>query len=117
VSNHRGGGGGGVGVELVTAADVLVYFGELYELLDTLSRLSAPLATLIVSCERASDAEAPDGWMLRASGRFAHTRSYVVGAARAAGGYELQEYEEIVPRMEYGQPVLGHLFVFSRHLQ
>ena len=100
--------------ELVAAADVLVYFGELLELLASLARLSSDASVLIFSCERATDEEAPDGWRLRPSGRFAHTRAYVEGMAARAGGFQLVSYEEIVPRMEYGKPIHGHLFVFMR---
>ena len=46
------------------------------------------------------------------SGRFAHTRGYVVETADAAG-YTLVSYEEVVPRMEQGREVRGHLFVFE----
>jgi len=103
------------GVELVAAADVLVYFGELRELLDAMAAISAPSSVLICSCERVtSKAHAPNGWRLRASGRFEHTREYVVGAALAAGGWQLVSYAEITPRHEHGLPVQGHLFVFGR---
>ena len=51
---------------------------------------------------------------LRASGRFAHTRAYVESIAMAVGRYSLVSYEEIIPRVEFGKPVPGHIFVFSR---
>ena len=51
--------------------------------------------------------------MLTPSGRYAHTKQYVVDVASAVG-FTLLEYDEIVPRMEGSQPVQGHLFVFSR---
>ena len=47
------------------------------------------------------------------SGRFAHSREYVVAMAQAAG-FQLMSYDEIVPRMEQGKAVDGHLFVFMR---
>jgi predicted TPR repeat methyltransferase len=102
------------GVELVAAADVLVYFGALEELLRVFAQLSSPSSTMIFSCERVTPEEAPSGWRLGPSGRFAHTKQYVVETAATAGGFELVAYTEITPRMEYGKPVLGHLFVFSR---
>ena len=104
-----------LGFELVTAADVLVYFGDLLDLITSFSKLSSPSSVLIFSCERATTEEAPDGWRLLSSGRFAHTRAYVEGVAMAAGRYSLVSYEEIIPRVEYGKPVLGHIFVFSRN--
>ena len=41
-------------------------------------------------------------------------RRIIAQTARAMGGYRLVAYEEIVPRMEYGKPVQGHLFVMAR---
>ena len=99
------------GFDLVVAADVLVYFGRLEPILAAFASVSSPGAGLIFSCERASDDEAPLGWRLKGSGRFAHTRSHAVGAA-AGAGYDLISYEEIVPRMERGEEVRGHLFSF-----
>ena len=92
---------------------MLVYFGDLGELLQAFGQLGARSSVLIFSCEAATDEEAPDGWRLRASGRFAHTRAYVVGQARAAG-FGLVRVEEIVPRMEYGRAIEGNLFIFAR---
>jgi len=105
--------GGRQKFDLVVAADVLVYFGSLDSLLRTFSSLSAPGAMLIFSCERADDDEAPLGWRLLPSGRFAHTRRHATEAA-ARAGYRPRSYEEIVPRMEKGEEVRGHLFGFVR---
>jgi predicted TPR repeat methyltransferase len=97
--------------DLIVAADVLVYFGQLDSLIDTFAHISANTAGLIFSCERASEEEAPLGWRLMPSGRFAHTKRHAVAAAENAG-YELVTYEEIIPRMERGEEVRGHLFSF-----
>lgn len=68
---------------------------------------------LIFSCERIEedDKAPPVEWKLQSSGRYAHSKSYVVDVASNAG-YELVSYEEIVPRMEKGEEVKGHLFIF-----
>ena len=102
------------GVELITAADVLVYFGELEALLEAFGRLAASDSVLVFSCERIDDHEAPAGWQLKASGRFAHTKAYVVHTAAEQAGFTLISYDHIVPRMEHGEEVRGHLFVFAR---
>ena len=102
------------GFDLVVAADVLVYFGRLDDILQTFASVSSPNANLIFSCERASDEEAPLGFRLLSSGRFAHTKSHAIEAAQKAG-YELLNYQEIVPRMEKGEEVQGHLFTFVLH--
>ena len=100
------------GFDLIIAADVLVYFGSLQTILKVFSTVSTPGAHLVFSCERASQEEAPLGWRLLSSGRFAHTKQHVTDAATKVG-YSLRFYEEIVPRMERGEEVQGHLFTFS----
>jgi len=99
------------GFDLIVAADVLVYFGSISNLLQTFAKISMPGAGLIFSCERATDDEAPLGWRLLPSGRFSHTKMHALEAASSAG-YELVSYKEIVPRMERGEEVQGHLFTF-----
>jgi len=99
------------GFDLIVAADVLVYFGSISSLLATFAQLSLPGATLVFSCERATEEEAPLGWRLLSSGRFAHTKKHALDAGFQAG-WKLVEYKEIVPRMERGEEVQGHLFTF-----
>ncbi len=102
------------GLELVAAADVLIYFGNLAPLFAATSGLSAASSVLAVSAELVHAQQAPQGWLLLRSGRFAHTKEYVVEMAARAGGYELVQYEQQSPRTEYGKPLPGHLFVFAR---
>jgi predicted TPR repeat methyltransferase len=104
--------GNGRGFDLIVAADVLVYFGSISNLMKTFANVSNKNARLLFTTERASDEEAPLGWRLLPSGRFAHTKRHVVEAAQEAG-YTLVLYREIVPRMERGEPVQGHLFGFA----
>ncbi|CAJ1939424.1 unnamed protein product [Cylindrotheca closterium] len=101
----------GEGFDLIVAADVFVYFGSLEAVLNTFAKVSRSSATLIFTCEKALPKEAPLGWRLLPSGRFAHTKEHVVEMAQKAG-YELETYQDIVPRMEKGEPVKGHLFGF-----
>ena len=100
------------GFDLIVAADVLVYFGSLENLLRTFAEVSIPGAVLVFSCERTTEEEAPLGWRLLPSGRFAHTKQHVQEAAQKVG-YNLVVYKEIVPRMEKGQEVQGHLFAYE----
>ncbi|KAL7528335.1 hypothetical protein ACHAXR_002391, partial [Thalassiosira sp. AJA248-18] len=81
-NNHQHQGG----FDLIVAADVLVYFGNISNLLQTFANLSTKNdnAGLIFSCERATDAEAPLGYRLLPSGRFAHTKQHAVEAARSS---------------------------------
>jgi predicted TPR repeat methyltransferase len=97
--------------DLVVAADVLVYFGQLDTILQTFASVSSPGAHLIFSCERTSEKDAPLGFRLLSSGRFAHTKAHAMEAAEKTG-YDLVKVEEIVPRMEKGEEVQGYLFTF-----
>ncbi|VEU36421.1 unnamed protein product [Pseudo-nitzschia multistriata] len=99
--------------ELIVAADVFVYFGSLEQMMVVLSELSHSDGGLLVfTCERATEEEAPLGFRLLPTGRFAHTKGHVLGAASEAG-YSLLRYNQIVPRTEKGVDVDGHLFVFA----
>ena len=65
---------------------------------------------LIFSCERIEEDGAT--WRLQKSGRYAHSKAYVIETA-ANAGYKLVGYDEITPRYEKGVAVKGHLFRFS----
>ena len=99
------------GFDLVVAADVLVYFGRLESVLGNFAKLSKSGSSLMFTCERSSEEEAPLGYRLLTSGRFSHTKGYVLNVAKDLG-YGLVSYEEIVPRMEKGKEVKGHIFHF-----
>ena len=108
--------------DLIVAADVFVYFGTLERILQVFSELSnggdsdkrsSSSSWLVFSCERATPEEAPLGFRLLGSGRFAHTKDHVIEMATKAS-YTLFDYQEITPRMEKGEPVRGHLFVFEK---
>jgi predicted TPR repeat methyltransferase len=105
------------GFDLIVAADVFVYLGNLQEVLLNFAQLSngseSKTSFLIFSCERIDDAKAaPTGWKLQSSGRYAHSKSYVTDVAKNAG-FDLIRYDRIVPRIEKGEEVQGHLFVFA----
>jgi len=101
--------------DLIVAADVFVYFGSLETILEVFSGLQNTRdggSILVFTCERTTPEEAPLGYRLLSTGRFAHTRDHAVNAASACG-YSLVDYSEIVPRTEKGVAVDGHLFVFE----
>lgn len=100
------------GFDLIVAADVFVYFGSLERVLEVFSGLHKDQKGILVfSCERSTVEEAPLGYKLMPTGRFAHTKDHVLNAA-SASGYALLDYTEIVPRTEKGVAVDGQLFVF-----
>ena len=87
-------------------------YSILVNLLSTFSSISTPGSILVFSCEKATEEDAPLGWRLTTSGRFAHTKKHAITMAERVG-YTLKHYQDIIPRMEKGEPVKGHLFGFE----
>jgi len=114
--------------ELVAAGDVLVYFGQLEDLLQAFRRVLSPgsKARVVFSVEALEEVTWPksqssvaalnaaaNGWALTPSGRYAHSAAYVANAA-ASAGLRVLAHSRIVPRVEKGKEVRGHLFVLGR---
>lgn len=96
--------------DLVGAADVLMYLGDLSNAFALTAALAAPGVVFAFSVE---DAATKDGFHLAPSLRYAHSESYVRGALHAAG-FETTEIERTVIRMDGGKPVSGILFIAIR---
>ena len=112
IDSRNGGEKKSTAFDLIVAADVFVYFGSLEVILVKLGKLALPKCHLIFTTELADPDEAPLGFRLLGSGRFAHTKQHAIDAAKAAG-FEPIFYEPITPRMEKGEPVRGQLFGFE----
>jgi predicted TPR repeat methyltransferase len=102
--------------DLVVAADVLVYIGDLAPLLAAAVLALRPGGRLVATVERAADAaDAANaaGFALGPTRRYAHGAAYLREAA-AAAGLDLVLLDECVPRRERQAPVPGLLFVMKR---
>jgi predicted TPR repeat methyltransferase len=95
--------------ELVLAADVLVYFGELAPLFERVAQALRPGGRFAFSVESLGGDSAA-GYAITASNRFAHAPAYVRACAEAAG-FEVVETREAVLRKEHGADVAGVLFL------
>lgn len=96
--------------DLIVAADVFVYIGRLDEVFAGLERCAAPGAVFALSiehCETGAD------YILRPSGRYAHSPAYI---ERLAGGYgwSLVERRHQGTRREQGKWIQGDLFLLRR---
>jgi predicted TPR repeat methyltransferase len=88
--------------DLIFAADVLIYFGDLSELFVVCAAALRRDGYLAVSTEIA-----PEGWSVLSSGRFAHARAYVVD--QAGSWFEVVDQTRIGLRREGLAEIAGEL--------
>lgn len=101
---HRG------GVDLLTAADVFNYCGDLEPVVAAAARVLVPGGLLAFSLEAHAG---PEPIVLRPSLRYAHEPEAARRVLRA-GGFEVLRFEQAVLRHDRGEPVVGYLVLASR---
>ncbi|KAF6251522.1 hypothetical protein COO60DRAFT_609516 [Scenedesmus sp. NREL 46B-D3] len=136
---------GAPGFDLLVAADVFVYIGELLPVLEAAATVAADRALFAFSTEmlptpsepcssnntcsssenrggvcQAAAAAAPAeglsgaGYVLQATGRYAHSACYLRQAAAASGWQLVLLKEAVTLRYNEGLPILGNLCVLQR---
>lgn len=95
--------------DVVTAGDVLGYFGALSAVFRGVARVMGEGALFAFSVE----AYGGRGYRLTPSGRYVHSRRYITRLASAAGLRAVSLTEETL-RYEYGEPVAGDIWVFEK---
>ncbi len=93
---------------LVVAADVLIYIGDLRHFFEAASQAMLPSGMLAVSTERTTGAT----YQLRSSGRFAHSPEYVKRCAASAGFTELTHQETTI-RLEGASRTPGDIYLWE----
>lgn len=99
------------GCDLVAAADVLCYFGDLEPVLALWQQTLKPGGDAIFTVETLEGGGAL--WELTTSGRYAHSADHVKTAAEAVG-FKLDDAQPIVARKERGEPVEATLYVLHK---
>ncbi|PYN46491.1 MAG: hypothetical protein DME00_18785 [Candidatus Rokuibacteriota bacterium] len=99
--------------DLVVSADTLVYFGDLAPVMAAALRGLRPGGHLVFTLERASEAEAPQGFRINPHGRYSHTEAYVRRVLSAAR-LEPRRLTHVHLRLELKKPVEGLLVVAAR---
>ena len=94
--------------DLIVAADVLIYFGDLANFLTSAAYALRPGGLLAFSTESHDG----NGFQLLRSGRFSHAPDYVQRSARPE--FSLVTSRPTTIRLEATQRVPGRLFVFRR---
>lgn len=92
--------------DLILAADVLIYFGDLAKVFSALSARLQPSGLVAFSVEKGGGAD----WSVQPSLRFAHSADYVAKVVRAAG-LDLVSVEEAALRKDRGADVAGLLVI------
>ncbi|MDH0613110.1 MULTISPECIES: class I SAM-dependent methyltransferase [unclassified Agrobacterium] len=93
--------------DLVAAADVMMYLGSLETVMPLVSALLKPSGLFAFSVEDAGDEE---GFILRESLRYAHSKSYVTELLERTG-FSLIEIRKTTIRKDAGKPLSGILFL------
>lgn len=93
--------------DLVAAADVMMYLGDLKAAFTNVAALIKPDGIFAFSVEKSAE---ENGFELRSSLRYAHSETHVV-TELYAHGLETLATEESVIRTDAGEPITGLLFL------
>lgn len=99
--------------DLVVLADVLIYFGDLRDLIESSSRSLRQGGTIAVSIECIEREQPDDTYALQPSGRYRHSTEYVHRLFRNAG-FSIEKSAPFAIRMEVNEPVKGCIVVAKR---
>ena len=94
--------------DLIAAADVLIYIGDVGPMFRAAARVLRPGGLLAVSAE----SQTRGGFRLTDTGRYAHTLTYLRSEAKRAKLVERLHRNER-QRFELGKAVMGHILVFA----
>ena len=87
--------------DVIVAADTLIYFGALEEVLRLAHQALKRGGLMIFTTE---EAENEKGYIINPNGRYSHGRAYLQ-TVLAENGFELMALESGVARFEFGRPV------------
>ena len=96
--------------DLVSAADVLMYLGDLAEVFPSVARLVKPGGLFAFSVEDGGEGDAP---LLRPSLRYAHPEAFI-RRRMAENGFTPIALEKSIIRQDAGQPVHGLIVLAQR---
>lgn len=96
-------------LDLILALDVLIYVGALEGMVAAAARALAAGGRFVFSVETH---DASDGFVLRRTGRFAHSAPYIERVASAAG-LHVADRQETVIRKDAGTPIAGAIYTLT----
>jgi predicted TPR repeat methyltransferase len=96
-------------LDLIVAADVLVYFGDLSRLFAAAAAALRPGGVFLFSVEASAGAD----FLLLPTHRFAHSMNYLHRLA-VCSALSIRTTEEVVVRMDKGSEVRGYLVLAEK---
>lgn len=98
--------------DIVLAADVFVYIGELSLLFSMLKNSMRPHGLLTFTIEELNDGAE---YHLQTTGRYAHTHNYITKLC-AQFDFVIKVSDAITPRWQDGKPTPGRLYVLTKNV-
>lgn len=99
-------------LDVVLAADVFVYVGELNSVFQGAAKALRPTGIFAFSVE-AANTEEGESYVLRGTGRYAHAHAYITQLAQCYGFVQVS-MEELCVRLDYDQAIMGAIYVLRR---
>ena len=100
--------------DLVIAADVLSYIGDLSETIQQVPKMLKSGTHFVFTLEALpSESNAPKGFRLLSNGRFGYKKSYIDDLV-ALNGFEVVMSRDFSPRLDYGEPVPGFMYILTK---
>lgn len=99
------------GADLVVAADVFVYIGDLNEIFNEVSRILNHSGLFVFSVEAGHDEQA--SYTLAPSQRYTHSLPYLQRLAQQHG-FDIAETSQQAARQDKGEDILVHILVLIR---
>ena len=98
--------------DVITAADVFVYIGELYDILFASHGLIRSTTLFIFTVENGDKNDKLNDYYIQSSGRYAHKKQYLINSA-VNTGWNVIEIADINGREDKGVPINGYLIVLK----
>ncbi len=97
--------------DLIACIDVLVYFGDLNEFFNKVTRCLPINGLLCISIEVSDQDFSP--YILQSNGRYQHTKKYIIELAQN-NQLTLLNYKSVVGRHRENQGIQTGLFIFKK---
>jgi predicted TPR repeat methyltransferase len=98
--------------DLITCMDTFIYIGRIDEVIALIHSNLKPRGMLLFSTEKLGGAREQD-YQLNVSGRYSHHPDYLTEKLKASG-FEIQNMNDVVIRMESGCPIEGQFVSVCR---